>query len=926
MLQWPPILAKVQPHQAIDSVEKKLGLMSGTVILKCKDFQIIQLDIPGVTECSNVAYSIEKLSAPATPNMEYKRCSSCIPGLGALTGTRGISHDNHDDPQKLYPFFYRALFDTEENGWTKYTTQSYFDSLDLSPDLWKISDINKDFKAMIIMAMIIMVCPSYPPHVIVPQSVEDSDLKASSVFRHLNRFPVLSYYYAPTKEPQSRRDKHRSPKRTTVFDFQTLNASAFVIKTGSTTQWQIDLAPKEMATSDMRNRHHAALLRSSQPLVGPNQRRCKEDERLLNAALGPGSNKGFIVDTRAENIAQIARSKVHVVQAMIIMQFNFALTNVPEPRLNASAFVIKTGSTTQWQADLAPKEMAASDMRNRRHVQPHLTWRTNAAHPLSLEPGQLNPGGGFEPDINYPMWKRTHKAIEGNFAQMESLSKLVEACIDSNSSMDKWLSRLEGSGWLGHVSDVLSCACQVALCLHRAGSSVLVHGGEGLDSTLQVCSLAQVLLDPACRTLQGFQALVQREWIQAGHPFASRCRHGPFAPALRDHNPSFLLFLDCTYQAMIIMVYQQFPCSFEFNEKFLTLLFEHAYASQFGTFLGNCERDRAELKLDTNTVSLWTYLSREEVVGPLRSAVYEPNSRALWPSVAPQSLELWDGLFLRWVMDLSYKNKAEQAVARIKQHDAALKAKAIKLRRLECLDIILEKERSCMAASFEPGITETMLDEPEEWTKLLSATNPAETLTFLEYVALDEGLEICGSPELEEKKKEEEETEDDEVKEEIMMPTRGAPERDGGEGYIPPSLMIGVITCSGPGGVCLPSAARVPRMGNNLGVHRGGPQKSSQRYEDNGYLPTKKIQEDPFNLKLAKGFIITGNVSISSPPFLARVVAWLNWQADLAPKEMAASDMRNRRHVQPLLTWSTNAAHPVSLDQETLQGTIRRAS
>ncbi|UYV72480.1 hypothetical protein LAZ67_9003318 [Cordylochernes scorpioides] len=55
------------------------------------------------------------------------------------------------------------------------------------------------------------------------------------------------------------------------------------------------------------------------------------------------------------------------------------------------------------------------------------------------------------------------------------------------------------------------------------------------------------------------------------------------------------------------------------------------------------------------------------------------------------------------------------------------------------------------------------------WRHLIT-TNPAETLTFLEYVALDEGLEICGSPELEEKKKEEE---DDEVKEEIMMPTRG---------------------------------------------------------------------------------------------------------------------------------------------------------
>ncbi|UYV76498.1 SMARCD2 [Cordylochernes scorpioides] len=57
-------------------------------------------------------------------------------------------------------------------------------------------------------------------------------------------------------------------------------------------------------------------------------------------------------------------------------------------RLNVSAFVIKTGSTTQWQADLAPKEMAASDMRNRCHVQPLLTWSTNAAHSVSLEPLQ----------------------------------------------------------------------------------------------------------------------------------------------------------------------------------------------------------------------------------------------------------------------------------------------------------------------------------------------------------------------------------------------------------------------------------------------------------------------------------------------------------------------------------------------------------
>ena len=35
-------------------------------------------------------------------------------------------------------------------------------------------------------------------------------------------------------------------------------------------------------------------------------------------------------------------------------------------------------------------------------------------------------------------------------------------------------------------------------------------------------SLAQVLLDPAARTRAGMAALVQREWLVMGHPFASR--------------------------------------------------------------------------------------------------------------------------------------------------------------------------------------------------------------------------------------------------------------------------------------------------------------------------------------------------------------------------------------------------------------------
>ena len=41
----------------------------------------------------------------------------------------------------------------------------------------------------------------------------------------------------------------------------------------------------------------------------------------------------------------------------------------------------------------------------------------------------------------------------------------------------------------------------------------------------------------------------------------------------------------------------QYNLSFEFNEDFLILLFDNAYVSEFGTFLGTCDLDRDKLFL-----------------------------------------------------------------------------------------------------------------------------------------------------------------------------------------------------------------------------------------------------------------------------------------------------------------------------------------
>lgn len=63
---------------------------------------------------------------------------------------------------------------------------------------------------------------------------------------------------------------------------------------------------------------------------------------------------------------------------------------------------------------------------------------------------------------------------------------------------------------------------------------------------------------------QGFQVLVETEWLEFGHKFADRCGHGENSEDLNERCPVFLQWLDCVHQLQ-----RQFPCSFEFNEAFL---------------------------------------------------------------------------------------------------------------------------------------------------------------------------------------------------------------------------------------------------------------------------------------------------------------------------------------------------------------------
>lgn len=282
-------------------------------------------------------------------------------------------------------------------------------------------------------------------------------------------------------------------------------------------------------------------------------------------------------------------------------------------------------------------------------------------------------------EMYYPQWKRINSPIDKVTALLESVSKLVEACNDPNLSTDKWLSKLDSSNWMTNLKDSLNCACLVAQFLDQEGASVLVHGAEGTDATLLVTSLTQIILNPDCRTVRGFEAVVEREWIQAGYPFAKRHAHSAYCPPhLRSKNiaPTFLLFLDCVYQ-----IHYQFTSSFEFLPSFLIILFENAYYSQFGTFLGNNEKEREKLNLKSSTTSLWSYVNRPEILQTILNPLYEPNNNVIWPSVAPMSLDLWSGVYLRWIIDQTPDREMWEGISKVKEREKELRLEAGRLRR-----------------------------------------------------------------------------------------------------------------------------------------------------------------------------------------------------------------------------------------------------
>ncbi|XP_069817562.1 phosphatidylinositol-3,5-bisphosphate 3-phosphatase MTMR3 isoform X2 [Dendropsophus ebraccatus] len=248
-------------------------------------------------------------------------------------------------------------------------------------------------------------------------------------------------------------------------------------------------------------------------------------------------------------------------------------------------------------------------------------------------------GGGCECPEYYPNCEVVFMGMANIHSIRKSFQSLRLLCTQMPDPAN-WLSALEGTKWLQHLSMLLKSSLLVVHALDRDQRPVLVHCSDGWDRTPQIVALSKLLLDPYYRSIEGFQVLVETEWLDFGHKFADRCGHGENSEDLNERCPVFLQWLDCVHQLQ-----RQFPCSFEFNEAFLVKLVQHTYSCLFGTFLCNNAKERSEKHIQERTCSVWSLLRAGN--RSFKNLLYSSQSETvLYPVCHVRNLMLWSAVYL----------------------------------------------------------------------------------------------------------------------------------------------------------------------------------------------------------------------------------------------------------------------------------------
>ncbi|KAK2590262.1 phosphatidylinositol-3-phosphatase ymr1 [Conoideocrella luteorostrata] len=446
--------------------------------------------------------------------------------------------------------------------------------------------------------------------------------------------------------------------------------------------------------------NNCAITRSSQPLVGLSRKTNIQDERLVAASFSAWTPGGSEESTPPP-------SQQESLGPGMLESTSADMERYEDELISRSAVIHdeKTGETRiygrQQSNMIVDARPTVNAMAN--HFQ----------------------GMGSEVMERYKFATKSYLNIQNIHVMSNSLNLVVEALKDADiSPLPPNREILEKSGWLGHIQAVLDGSAIIARRIGINHSNVLIHCSDGWDRTSQLSALAQIMLDPYFRTIDGFIVLVEKDWLSFGHMF--RLRSGPLnhedwftvsrdamagskvqpgendgrndalqnalmsarrffnsskedadlatatetasgkvvddeATTQRMVSPIFQQFLDCVNQLV-----RQNPSQFEYNERLLRRLLYHLYSCQYGTFLYNSEKQRKDAKVGERTSSVWDYFlcRRQEFTNPYYDPIIDDRVRGKERILLPnlKDIRWWHQVFGRTDDEMNAALNAAAAV------------------------------------------------------------------------------------------------------------------------------------------------------------------------------------------------------------------------------------------------------------------------